>query len=115
MANFSAVLRKTIDGLANPTPAMRQRVYEKARATIEQKLSAANARPEAAERQRKILSEAIDEVAHFGALLMAYVAVWYCALIDGVWHHRRCSIESAAPRTALECLVPIAGLTLERL
>lgn len=62
MANFSAVLRKTIDGLANPTPAMRQRVYEKARATIEQKLSAANARPEAAERQRKILSEAIDEV-----------------------------------------------------
>lgn len=62
MANFSAVLRKTIDGLENPTPALRQRVYAKARATIEQKLTAANAGPEAAERQRRILEEAIAEV-----------------------------------------------------
>ena len=43
MADFVAVLRKTIDGLADPTPELRQRVYAKARATIEQKLAALNA------------------------------------------------------------------------
>ncbi|UXN62431.1 transcriptional regulator [Phyllobacterium zundukense] len=62
MADFVAVLRKTIDGLADPTPALRQRVYAKARATIEQKLVTLNAPEAVATRQIKALEDAIAEV-----------------------------------------------------
>ncbi|PRD43977.1 transcriptional regulator [Phyllobacterium phragmitis] len=62
MADFAAVLKKTIDGQAHPTPELRQRVYAKARATIEQKLVSANAPAAVANRQRKALEEAIGEV-----------------------------------------------------
>ena len=34
MADFVAVLRKTIDGLADNTPDLRAKVYDKARATV---------------------------------------------------------------------------------
>lgn len=65
MADFVAVLRKTIDGLGDkPTPEMRARVYEKARATIGAKLAAINPPPPAAvaERQRRSLEDAIAQV-----------------------------------------------------
>ncbi len=64
MADFVAVLKKTIDGLAEPTPAMRERVYDKARATVTAKLSAINPPPSAAvvERQRRSLEDAIRQV-----------------------------------------------------
>ena len=62
MADFVAVLRKTIDGLADPTPALRQRVYAKARATIEQKLVTLNAPEAVTTRQTKALEDAIAEV-----------------------------------------------------
>ncbi|HMF66002.1 MAG TPA: transcriptional regulator [Phyllobacterium sp.] len=62
MADFVAVLRKTIDGLADPTPALRQRVYAKARATIEQKLATLDAPEAVATRQIKALEDAIAEV-----------------------------------------------------
>lgn len=62
MANFAEVLRKTIDGMGNSTPETRERVYQKARATVEEKLAVANAGPEAASRQRKALAQAIVEV-----------------------------------------------------
>lgn len=65
MADFVAVLRKTIDGLGDkPTPEMRARVYEKARATIAAKLSTLNPPPPAAvaERQKRSLEEAIAQV-----------------------------------------------------
>lgn len=62
MADFVAVLRKTIDGIADPTPELRQRVYAKARATIEQKLAALNAPEAAATRQIRALEDAIAEV-----------------------------------------------------
>lgn len=65
MADFVAVLRKTIDGLGDkPTPEMRARVYEKARATIAAKLAALNPPPPAAvaERQKRSLEEAITQV-----------------------------------------------------
>jgi hypothetical protein len=62
MADFVAVLRKTIDGLADPTPELRQRVYAKARATIEQKLATLNAPEAVATRQKKALEDAIAEV-----------------------------------------------------
>lgn len=62
MADFAAVLKKTIDAQAHPTPDLRQRVYAKARATIEQKLASANAPAAVASRQRKALEDAIAEV-----------------------------------------------------
>ncbi|QPC85753.1 hypothetical protein GA830_02670 [Mesorhizobium sp. NBSH29] len=64
MADFAAVLKKTIDGLADATPHMRERVYEKARATVSAKLKAINPPPAAAviERQTKSLEDAISEI-----------------------------------------------------
>lgn len=65
MADFVAVLRKTIDGLGDkPTSEMRARVYEKARAAIGAKLAAISPPPPAAivERQKRSLEEAITQV-----------------------------------------------------
>ncbi|HEU4985921.1 MAG TPA: hypothetical protein VFT89_02515 [Rhizobiaceae bacterium] len=64
MADFAAVLRKTIDGLKENTPEMRQRVYDKARATIDAKLAAVTPPPSPAvvERQKKLLEDAIVTV-----------------------------------------------------
>jgi hypothetical protein len=64
MADFVAVLKKTIDGLGDTTPAMRERVYEKARATVAAKLAAINPPPPAAiaDRQKKSLEDAIKEI-----------------------------------------------------
>lgn len=64
MADFVAVLRKTIGALSDNSPEMRERVYEKARATIEAKLAAINPPPPAVvvERQMKALEDAIGVV-----------------------------------------------------
>lgn len=62
MADFVAVLKKTIDAQADPTPELRQRVYAKARATIEQKLVTANAPESVSMRQRQMLEDSIKEV-----------------------------------------------------
>ena len=67
MADFVAVLKKTIDAQADKSPELRQRVYAKARATIEQKLVTANASQAVAVRQRNILEDAIAEVEAFYA------------------------------------------------
>ena len=64
MADFVAVLKKTIDGLGDTTPDMRERVYEKARSTVAAKLAAISpAPPEAVSaRQKQSLEDAIAEV-----------------------------------------------------
>lgn len=64
MADFVAVLKKTLDGLGETTPDVRAKVYDKARATIEAKLAAINPPPPAtvADRQRKALEDAIVSV-----------------------------------------------------
>ncbi|WP_269931430.1 hypothetical protein [Aminobacter sp. HY435] len=64
MADFVAVLKKTLDGMGETTPAMRARVYDKARSTIAAKLAALNPQPPAAvaERQTKSLEDAIATV-----------------------------------------------------
>ena len=64
MADFVAVLRKTLDGLGETTPEVRARVYEKARATVSAKLAAINPPPPAAvaDRQKKALEDAIAAV-----------------------------------------------------
>ena len=61
MADFVAVLKKTIGNLGDNTPEMREKVYAKARATIESKLAAISPPPPAAvaEKQRKLLEDAI--------------------------------------------------------
>ena len=60
MADFVAVLRKTIGALGENTPEMREKVFDKARATIEMKLAAIEPPPPAAvvDRQRKALEDA---------------------------------------------------------
>ena len=63
MADFVAILSKTIDGLGDRNTAeMRQRVYERARKAISDKLEAINPPPSKAQadRQYKLLDEAID-------------------------------------------------------
>jgi hypothetical protein len=64
MADFVAVLKKTIDGLGESTPDVREKVYQKARTTIGSKLAAMNPPPPAAviDRQRKALEDAIRQV-----------------------------------------------------
>lgn len=64
MSDFVAVLKKTLEGLGETSPEMRQRVYDKARSTIAAKLSGMNPPPPAqvADRQRRALEEAIAEV-----------------------------------------------------
>src|SRR5690606_24060161 len=64
MADFVAVLRKTLDGLGETTPEVRAKVYDKARSTIAAKLAAINPPPPAAvaERQKRTLEDAIATV-----------------------------------------------------
>ena len=61
MADFVAVLKKTLDGMGETTPEMRARVYDKARSTIAAKLAAINPPPPAGvvERQKRALEDAI--------------------------------------------------------
>ena len=62
MADFVAVLRKTIDGLGETTPETRARVYDKARSTISAKLAAITPppAPSVVERQKAALEQAIS-------------------------------------------------------
>jgi hypothetical protein len=64
MADFVAVLRKTIDGLGDTTPEMRTKVYNKARATVDAKLAAISPPPppSVAARQKRTLEDAIEKV-----------------------------------------------------
>jgi hypothetical protein len=64
MADFTAVLRKTLDGMTDPTPEVRAKVYERARATINRQIDAMPSRPSdtAIERQFEKLDAAIAEV-----------------------------------------------------
>ncbi len=64
MADFVAVLKKTLDGLGETTPEIRARVYDKARATIAAKLAAIDPPPPTAmaERQKRALEDAISTV-----------------------------------------------------
>ncbi|PSM19048.1 hypothetical protein [Nitratireductor sp. StC3] len=64
MADFVAVLKKTIGNLGETTPEIREKVYQKARATIGAKLAAMNPPPPeaVAERQRQQLENAIREI-----------------------------------------------------
>ncbi len=64
MADFVAVLKKTIDGLDETDPDVRRKVYDKARTTIAAKLGQMNPAPPpaVAERQKKALEDAILQV-----------------------------------------------------
>lgn len=64
MADFAAVLRKTIAALKESTPEARERIYQKARSTIEAKLKAVSPPPPAhlIERQLRLLEDAIETV-----------------------------------------------------
>ncbi|WP_182087093.1 hypothetical protein [Aureimonas sp. ME7] len=63
MANLTAVLRKTIDGLPNATPQLRAKVYEKARAAITRQIQAADPplADHVVEARYRVLEDAIQE------------------------------------------------------
>lgn len=70
MADYVAVLKKTIDGLGNTTPEIRKKVYEKARAAISKKLMAIDPPPakEVFDQQMQALDQAVEQVeAEYGA------------------------------------------------
>lgn len=64
MADFVAVIRRAVDGLANNTPEMRIRVYEKARGAVQRQLENMKPRPtdDMLRRQMEKLEAAIREV-----------------------------------------------------
>lgn len=64
MADFVAVIRKAVDGLANNTPEMRAKVYEKARGAVQRQLENMKPRPpeELLQRQLNKIDAAISEV-----------------------------------------------------
>jgi len=62
MADFVGLLKRTIDAQSNATPELRQRIYDRARETVEKKLAASNVAPEVVELQRTIMEKAINEV-----------------------------------------------------
>lgn len=64
MADFVAVIRRTVDGLSENTPEMRDKVYEKARAAVRRQLENMNPRPsdDMINRQLAKLENAIGEV-----------------------------------------------------
>jgi len=64
MADFVAVIRRTVDGLSENTLEMRERVYEKARGAVRRQLENMNPRPsdEMINRQLSKLESAITEV-----------------------------------------------------
>ncbi len=64
MADFVAVIRRAVDGLADNTPEMRARVYEKARSAVTRQLESMKPRPpeEMLRRQLDKLDAAIAEV-----------------------------------------------------
>ncbi len=64
MADFVAVLKKTLAGLGETTPEVRAKVYQKARTTVGAKLAALNPPPPpaVAERQRNALEDAIRQI-----------------------------------------------------
>ncbi len=64
MADFVAVIRRTVDGLSDNVPEMRAKVYEKARGAVRRQLESMKPRPsdEMIERQMTKLEAAINEV-----------------------------------------------------
>lgn len=64
MADFVAVIRRAVDGLADNSPEMRVKVYDKARGAVRRQLEAMNPRPsdDLVQRQLDKLEAAIAEV-----------------------------------------------------
>lgn len=64
MADFVAVIRRAVDGLANNTPEMRAKVYDKARGAVQRQLENMKPRPpeDMLRRQMEKLEAAITEV-----------------------------------------------------
>ncbi|RVC57773.1 hypothetical protein EN759_35290, partial [Mesorhizobium sp. M00.F.Ca.ET.038.03.1.1] len=64
MADFIAVLKKTIDNLSENTPEMRSKVYDKARVTIDKKLAdrVPPLAPSVVDQQKRTLEDAISSV-----------------------------------------------------
>src|SRR3954471_11388641 len=100
MADLSAVLRKTIDGLPKASPDLRAKVYEKARAAIERQIATASPplSESVIEARRSSLADAIDRTEdHYLGLEASGLPAPSAPPI---------SPAPAAPRPADEAVVP---------
>jgi len=69
MADFVGLLRKTIEAQPQATARLRQRIYERARATVQRKLEESRASAQLIALQQAVLQQAVDEVeAYYRAL-----------------------------------------------
>lgn len=62
MADFAGLLKKTIEAQTNPTPQLRERVYARARETVERKLAATAVPQKVVREQLQALEDAIKSV-----------------------------------------------------
>lgn len=62
MADFAGLLKKTIEAQTNPTPQLRERVYARARETVERKLAATTVPQKVVQEQLQALEDAIKSV-----------------------------------------------------
>lgn len=62
MADFAGLLKKTIEAQTNPTPQLRERVYARARETVERKLAATAVPQKVVQEQLQALEDAIKSV-----------------------------------------------------
>lgn len=68
MVDFVGLLRRTIDAQSSATPALRRRIYDRTRETVEKQMSGKNIAAEIQALQRRILEKAILEVeSHYDA------------------------------------------------
>jgi len=65
MVDFVGLLKRTIDAQSNATPALRQRIYDRTRETVERQMAGKDMPPDIIALQRRMLEKAVDEVEDF--------------------------------------------------
>ncbi|KAA6205508.1 MAG: hypothetical protein DU429_06535 [Candidatus Tokpelaia sp.] len=65
MVDFVGLLKRTIEAQSNATPALRLRIYDRTRETVERQMTGKNLPPDIIALQRRMLEKAVDEVEDF--------------------------------------------------
>jgi len=65
MVDFVGLLKRTIEAQSNATPALRRRIYDRTRETVERQMTGKNLPPDIIALQRRMLEKAVDEVEDF--------------------------------------------------
>jgi len=110
MADFVGLLKKTIEAQPQATARLRQRIYERARATVERKLTEGNASLEVIALQQAMLQQAIDEVeAYYGALEEKVVSQSSPAAMDPLLHEKGQDASDSQGQSSAEVPNPDAA------